>query len=265
MAAGDRDRVDRLLAQLVGDLAKLALVEAAKIFRGNDLDRAGAFWNRTRASPRNTPAFKGPERRKIYRALHHKEAKAQIRLNRDGRAIISAKPLIRHRGGTRPDAGAFPSSHCANRVEFAPWHRARPGRDTSSCRSSRAGSRCTPQRARRAVFACTSSTAKPATASATRRSIPRPATWSRPRTRSKATSSKNGKYVLLEEEELDEVALEFDAHARDRDIRSARRGRRDLSRRVLLHRAGRRGRLRGVRGHPRGDEEDRAWSGSGAW
>ena len=36
---------------------------------------------------------------------------------------------------------------------------------------------------------------------------------------------KNGKYVLLEEEELDEVALEVDAHARDRDIRSARRGR----------------------------------------
>ena len=43
VAAGDRDGVDRLLAQLVGDLTKLALVESAKVFRGNDLIEQGRF------------------------------------------------------------------------------------------------------------------------------------------------------------------------------------------------------------------------------
>ena len=38
----------------------------------------------THVSPRIAPAFKGPERRNIYRALQQKEGKAQIRLNRDG-------------------------------------------------------------------------------------------------------------------------------------------------------------------------------------
>ena len=66
----------------------------------------------------------------------------------------------------------------------------------------------------------------------------------------------DGQYVLLEEEELDEVALEVHPHDRHRVLRAARGGGRDLSRRVLLHRAGRRGRLRGVRGDPRGDEEE---------
>ena len=33
MAAGDRDGVDRLLAQFVGELAQLTLVEPAQIFR----------------------------------------------------------------------------------------------------------------------------------------------------------------------------------------------------------------------------------------
>jgi hypothetical protein len=46
------------------------------------------------------PAFKGPERRNIYRALHQKEDKAQIRLNQ-GRGTLSAKSLIGHHvGGT---------------------------------------------------------------------------------------------------------------------------------------------------------------------
>ena len=83
MAAGDRHGIDRLLAQFVGELAQLALVEAAEIGRRNDIDRAAAFLNRTRARfSTHWPAFKGPERRNIYRALHQKEAEAQIRLNR---------------------------------------------------------------------------------------------------------------------------------------------------------------------------------------
>ena len=34
MPAGDRDGVDRLLAQLVGELAQLSLVEPAEVFGG---------------------------------------------------------------------------------------------------------------------------------------------------------------------------------------------------------------------------------------
>ena len=37
MTAGDRHGVDRLLTQFVGDLAKLALVETAKVVGRNDL------------------------------------------------------------------------------------------------------------------------------------------------------------------------------------------------------------------------------------
>ena len=37
MAAGHRDGVDRLLAQFVGELAQLTLVEAAKVFGCMDL------------------------------------------------------------------------------------------------------------------------------------------------------------------------------------------------------------------------------------
>ena len=43
MAAGDRHRVDRLLAQLVGELAQLRLVETAEVFGSLDTDRAAAF------------------------------------------------------------------------------------------------------------------------------------------------------------------------------------------------------------------------------
>src|SRR5437764_15310724 len=56
------------------------------------------------------PAFKGPERRKIYRALHQRHAEAQIRLNR-GRAAISAKPLIRHRSGNSARRWRVPIHH----------------------------------------------------------------------------------------------------------------------------------------------------------
>ena len=42
-----------------------------------------------------------------------------------------------------------------------------------------------------------------------------------------------GKYVMLEEDELDEVALEVDPYDRHRIVRAARGGRRDLSRQVL--------------------------------
>ena len=54
---------------------------------------------------------------------------------------------------------------------------------------------------------------------------------------------KNGKYVLLEDEELDEVALESTHTIEIESFVPRERGGRDLSRQVLLHRAGRRGRL----------------------
>ena len=41
MAAGDRDRVDRLGAQLVGDLPELALVEPPQVVGGVDLVKEG--------------------------------------------------------------------------------------------------------------------------------------------------------------------------------------------------------------------------------
>ena len=41
MAAGDRDRIDGLGAQLVGDLPELALIEPAQVVRGVDLVEKG--------------------------------------------------------------------------------------------------------------------------------------------------------------------------------------------------------------------------------
>ena len=76
---------------------------------------------------------------------------------------------------------------------------------------------------------------------------------------------KNGKYVLLEEEELDEVALES-THTIEIETFVPR----DEVDEIYLDESfyivpddevG----LRGFRGHPRGDEEEGAWSGSGAW
>ena len=44
MAAGHRDRVDRLGAQLVGELPQLAFVELAQVLGGCGSGRAGASW-----------------------------------------------------------------------------------------------------------------------------------------------------------------------------------------------------------------------------
>ena len=63
-------------------------------------------------------------------------------------------------------------------------------------------------------------------------------------------------YVLLEEEELDEVALESTHTIDIESFVAARGGGRDLSRRVLLPRSRRQGGIRGLRGHPRGDAEE---------
>jgi hypothetical protein len=71
MPAGDRDGVDRLLTQFVRQTGAADFRRGGAGRRGYELGRAGAFLNRTRVSPRIRPAFKGPERRNIYRALHH--------------------------------------------------------------------------------------------------------------------------------------------------------------------------------------------------
>ena len=76
MAAGDGDRIDRLGAQFVGDLPKLALVEPPQVVGGVDLikeGRLGRFghqnlrdkllkgWNfQARLAPTGSPSHKGP-------------------------------------------------------------------------------------------------------------------------------------------------------------------------------------------------------------
>ena len=75
--------------------------------------------------------------------------------------------------------------------------------------------------------------------------------------RVKGYEVEKGQYVLVEDDELDEVALES-THTIDVELlRAARPGGRDLPRQVLLHRAQRQSRLRGVRRHPRRDEKGR--------
>ena len=82
--------------------------------------------------------------------------------------------------------------------------------------------------------------------------------------RVKGYEVEKGQYVLVEDDELDEVALES-THTIDIEA-FVPRGEVDeiYLDEILLHRAQRQGRLRGVRGHPRGDEEGR-WSASRAW
>ena len=73
--------------------------------------------------------------------------------------------------------------------------------------------------------------------------------------RVKGYQVEKGQYVLVEDEELDKVALES-THTIDIETFVPRkRSRRNLSGRGLLHRAQRQGRHRGLRGDPRGDEE----------
>src|SRR4051812_49839018 len=96
VTAGDRNGVNRLLTQLVGDLTKLRLVKPTKIGGRSDLveqGRLGIGHTRLHALK---PALKGPGRRKIYRALHQKNAGAQKKLY-PGAATVSAKPLIPNR------------------------------------------------------------------------------------------------------------------------------------------------------------------------
>ena len=67
-----------------------------------------------------------------------------------------------------------------------------------------------------------------------------------------------GKFLLIEEEEIEGVQIEILAHAQSRDLRQQARYRADLPRHPLLRHACRRGIGRGIRGHPRsaGGEED---------
>ena len=87
--------------------------------------------------------------------------------------------------------------------------------------------------------------------------MPRPTSRSSRRTASRATRSRSGQYVLVEDDELDEVALES-THTIDIESFVPR----DEVDEIYLdeyyyHRAERQGRLRGVRRDPRGDEEGR--------
>src|SRR5262245_2963432 len=160
MAPGDRHRVHGLLAQFVGELPKLAGLEAAQVSRRfNEVEERG------------------------LRGLGHEERLRQrmgggnltgwLRFNQPGRqdqTKNTAKSLTHLAfsamlGGTCRSATAFCSIPRGERV--ASWHHVRIGRATSNCRSYPAGSPFFRRQPRAIASVSTSSTGEPAMGAAT--------------------------------------------------------------------------------------------------
>ena len=102
MAAGDRDRVDGLLAQLVGDLPQLIRLKAPQIRRRLDLVEQGGlgrFWTRVNSTTRGGGNLTGwPE-------FNQTGLKGQIR--NSPKCLMSSRFSLQPVTGTRARPGRF--------------------------------------------------------------------------------------------------------------------------------------------------------------